>query len=193
MNSSAPIGSTDLYSVALHEIGHVLGLSSSWLEWTSQSSAGQFFGPAAVAAYNADNSTSLSTLEEVSASNHHWEDGVYESFIFHNASPNYTGTVGPGVLQDLLLEPTANFTGTLRRFELTNVDVAALVDIGWSVVPQIEAIPGDYNFDGAVDAADYVAWRKGVAAGDYPTWRANFGEPGGSGSAANLPPPSAVP
>jgi hypothetical protein len=48
-------------------------------------------------------------------------------------------------------------------------------------------VPGDYNNDGAVDAADYVVWRKTGINGPtgYDTWRTNFGEPGGSGSGAS--------
>ncbi len=44
-------------------------------------------------------------------------------------------------------------------------------------------IPGDYNNDGRVDAADYVVWRKtnGTQSG-YDTWRTNFGRTSGSGS-----------
>jgi hypothetical protein len=48
---------------------------------------------------------------------------------------------------------------------------------------------GDYNNNGAVDAADYVLWRNGgplqndptpgVQPGDYGVWRANFGQTGG--------------
>lgn len=34
----------------------------------------------------------------------------------------------------------------------------------------------DYNHNRTVDAADYVLLRKGVAGGDYATWRAHFGE-----------------
>ena len=47
-------------------------------------------------------------------------------------------------------------------------------------------VPGDYNHDGTVDAADYVVWRKTGINGPtgYDTWRTNFGEPGGSGSVA---------
>ncbi len=50
-----------------------------------------------------------------------------------------------------------------------------------------EGLPGDYNADGSVDAADYVVWRKNPAGfgGDpagYNTWRTNFGSPGGAGS-----------
>jgi hypothetical protein len=40
-------------------------------------------------------------------------------------------------------------------------------------------LPGDFNEDGAVDAADYVVWRKNpggmFTADDYDLWRANFG------------------
>jgi probable HAF family extracellular repeat protein len=58
-------------------------------------------------------------------------------------------------------------------------------------------LPGDFNHDGTVDAADYVVWRKNPASfgGDpagYITWRANFGQTGGSGSGSALS-QSAVP
>jgi hypothetical protein len=60
-------------------------------------------------------------------------------------------------------------------------------------------VPGDYNGNGAVDAADYVVWRKfnntmttlpndltpgNVAGSDFNVWRAHFGEIASSGSAA---------
>ena len=42
-----------------------------------------------------------------------------------------------------------------------------------------EPVPGDYNQNGNVDAADYVVWRNGVGTtytqGDYDVWRAHFG------------------
>jgi hypothetical protein len=48
---------------------------------------------------------------------------------------------------------------------------------------------GDFNHDGAVDAVDYVVWRKtdGMAAG-YNAWRSHFGQPpgGGTGAMANV-------
>ena len=42
-------------------------------------------------------------------------------------------------------------------------------------------LPGDFNNNGTVDAADYVVWRKtdGTPA-DYNTWRTNFGQTVGS-------------
>jgi probable HAF family extracellular repeat protein len=50
-------------------------------------------------------------------------------------------------------------------------------------------IPGDFNLDGTVDAADYVVWRKNFS-GDrakYDEWRANFGRTLSAGSGSALP------
>ena len=58
------------------------------------------------------------------------------------------------------------------------------------------AVPGDYNQDGRVNAADYTVWRNnlgrstalpnddtpGVAADDYARWKTHFGETAGSGA-----------
>jgi T5SS/PEP-CTERM-associated repeat protein/autotransporter-associated beta strand protein len=48
-------------------------------------------------------------------------------------------------------------------------------------------LPGDYNNNGEVDAADYVAWRKGLGTmytqSDYDVWRSYFGQTAGSGAA----------
>ena len=152
--TAAPLGQTDFYSIALHEVGHALGLSTTWDDWENNSSGGFFTGANALAAYNADNGTSVTSLEVESVGNQHWEDGVYDSFIFPGGSPQLAGTVGLGALQDLLMEPTANFIyPSLRRFELTNVDVAALEDLGWSVISG-PTDPADFDTDGDVDGDD---------------------------------------
>lgn len=133
--AAAPFGTVDFYSIALHEIGHALGLSLSFNQWEQFDTGGTFTGPEALNAFNNDNGASLTELNQVSATNEHWEDGTYDSVIFAGGSPNYVGTVGEGNLQDLIMEPVANFTGSVRRLELTNVDVGALRDLGWSTVP----------------------------------------------------------
>jgi hypothetical protein len=68
-------------------------------------------------------------------------------------------------------------------------------------------VPGDYNSDGTVNAADYVLWRKGgtlanevadpgtISAADYTEWRARFGNPAGSGASlegAAVPEPATI-
>jgi probable HAF family extracellular repeat protein len=51
-------------------------------------------------------------------------------------------------------------------------------------------LPGDYNGNGVVDAADYVVWRKsGGTPIAYDAWRGHFGQTAGSGAAL----PSAEP
>jgi hypothetical protein len=77
--------------------------------------------------------------------------------------------------------------------------------------PPSAGVPGDYNANGLVDAADYVIWRKNsgtafqltnevagttpgqVTTDDYDAWRARFGNTSGSGlGAASVPEPSAA-
>jgi len=67
-------------------------------------------------------------------------------------------------------------------------------------------VPGDYNVDGTVDAADYVVWRNqlgsgtalpndntpGVALDDYQRWKSNFGLTTGAAASASVPEPSAM-
>ena len=52
--TNAPSSTTDIYSIALHEIVHVLGLSTNWTEWTRLTSQNQFRGPDTLADYNGD-------------------------------------------------------------------------------------------------------------------------------------------
>ncbi|HEY3393417.1 MAG TPA: hypothetical protein VGK58_11970, partial [Lacipirellulaceae bacterium] len=54
------------------------------------------------------------------------------------------------------------------------------------IAVQGDPVPGDYNADGTVDAADYVVWRKtdGTQPG-YNLWRANFGRTTASASASS--------
>jgi hypothetical protein len=65
----------------------------------------------------------------------------------------------------------------------------------------VAGVPGDYNANGTVDAADYVLWRDGgplvnevadpgtVSPADYVEWRARFGNTAGSGAGAVAPVP----
>jgi uncharacterized protein YjbI with pentapeptide repeats len=59
-------------------------------------------------------------------------------------------------------------------------------------------VPGDFNFDGTVDAADYIVWRKDLGTSytlaDYNAWRAHFGAgSAGLGAGSGVALPSAEP
>ena len=59
-------------------------------------------------------------------------------------------------------------------------------------------LPGDFNSDGTVDAADYTVWRDGLGTtyteADYGIWKTHFGESAGSGAlqTAAVPEPIAA-
>jgi hypothetical protein len=55
-------------------------------------------------------------------------------------------------------------------------------------------IPGDFNDDDAVDAADYVLWLKSGGPGtDYATWQSNFGATATTAGSSSNAPEAAVP
>jgi hypothetical protein len=62
---------------------------------------------------------------------------------------------------------------------------------------EVVGIPGDYNADGSVDAADYVLWRKdpdafGGSPDGYNLWKQNFGQSGGGGGVGAVPEPTSA-
>src|SRR4051812_8039958 len=117
-------------------------------------------------------------------------DGSTVSAVFgstkYNWTISYTGNIN---WSDQVNSVVQSITGAG-----TGKDVV-LIGLGTESV----SIPGDYNNNGKVDAADYVLWRKspGSFGGDpagYTTWRTNFGLPGaGSGlGTAAVPEPHSV-
>jgi len=75
---------------------------------------------------------------------------------------------------------------------------------GVTFVGEAGGVPGDYNDDGVVDAADYAVWRDNlgkdvslpndptpgaVTAADYDTWVSNYGQTSGAAQAAGSPAP----
>ena len=80
--------------------------------------------------------------------------------------------------------PTGTFTvSSPYTWNLTN-----LYTTGEVTLAAAPSLPGDFNHDGTVDAADYVVWRKNPGGiytqNDFNTWRANFGATLGVGSGA---------
>ncbi len=151
---SPTAGQNDLYSVALHEIGHALGFGTSD-EFAALRSGATFLGAQSRIA----NGNVYPTL---TADGGHWAEGTM-STVF-----------GSSTVQEATMDPTIT---TGRRKGWTKLDAAALADIGWSVAAP--GLPGDYNSDGLVNAADYTVWRDSVGTGSvigsYAQWSANYG------------------
>ncbi len=165
---ATPLGNvTDFYSIAIHELGHTLGFGAS-SDFTSLVSGSSFTGVNAKAKNNG-------VAVPLSPDLGHWANGTL-SVVY-----------GTSTSQEASMDPDLQ-NGTRKK--LTELDAAALKDIGWSLGPG-PAVNGDYNNNGMVDAGDYAAWRKRlnqsvtlpndttpgtVTSADYTVWRTNFGK-----------------
>jgi T5SS/PEP-CTERM-associated repeat protein len=95
-----------------------------------------------------------------------------------------------GAFDSILLPPVPN------DLEVGLIYTSTGLSMQISSIP--DGIPGDYNDDGIVNAADYTVWRDhlgsatalpndntpGVAADDYTRWKTNFGNTAGAGGFA---------
>ncbi len=107
--TSVASGKTDLYSVALHEILHVIGLGTSQT-WDDLASGSQWLGSEAAAIAGSANI--------IDSSGSHVESGLLSA------------RVRDGVLQESVISPT--ITPGVRK-ELTLLDLAFLTDVGYGV------------------------------------------------------------
>ncbi|MFP6766354.1 MAG: hypothetical protein VB858_22180, partial [Planctomycetaceae bacterium] len=98
-------GELDFYSVAQHEIMHLFGFGTSD-SWNNQISAGEFTGAVSVAEYD------LSGNLPLSGGQSHWQEGLTDDG------------------QEAAMDPTL-LVGS--RKTVTELDLAALDDIGWNV------------------------------------------------------------
>jgi hypothetical protein len=104
------------------------------------------------------------------------------TFMFTAGTGQFAGATGQG---------TMDVTTILPSIPTTIGDVIQEWRGMITLVPA--TVPGDYNQNGTVDAADYVQWRNGgplqndstpgVQPEDYTIWRANFGRTAASGAA----------
>ena len=111
----------DFYSVAVHELAHVLGVGTTGSWFSMIDGANGFVGSNAVAAYSAATGQP-ETAVPTAPGNGHWANGT-QSFL-------------DGVLREAALDPSIGFG---QRKPLTDLDWAALDDIGWEVA--VTAVP----------------------------------------------------
>ena len=120
-----------------------------------------------------------------------WENAgfalnLYGTDIYHaqNRGTLLTALVLYGVIYQDSTTSDIDLTGVLTNLNarispadaryITTSQAAFLTStVDATLMPDL---PGDFNNDGNVDAADYVVWRKnGLSQAEFNTWRANFG------------------
>jgi len=106
-----------------------------------------------------------------------------------------------------VLRTSSGISGTFATETLPTLGGGLALDVQYTPTSVLLAVvnfgvPGDYNANGTVDAADYTVWRNnlgrstalpnddtaGVAADDYNRWKTHFGESNGSGSGVSVVP-----
>ncbi len=94
----------------------------------------------------------------------------------------------PGQSFDIL--DWSSLSGTFSTLQLPTLSAGLMWNTSQLYTAGILSVglPGDFNGNGMVDAADFIAWRKGLGTlytqDDYNLWRSNFGHTAGSGAGA---------
>ena len=147
--SPPPADAYDFYTVATHELSHILGFGAS-AAFTADVQNKQFIGALTQAFYGGP-----VPMYAADAESQHWDFGV--------TSPPFLQGTRPRPLLGPLLSMG-------ERKLMTPLDYAALADIGWQVPLKQLQLPGDLNGDSVVDGGDFLLWQrsygKAVTAGD---------------------------
>ncbi len=191
------IAAGDDHSLLLASDGTVFSFGSNFL--VSQTGHNSNGGNITIATPIVATNLAGKTITQIAAGSYHSlllaDDGTVFSF-----GANYEGRTGLGTTAGNTLIATPIITTNLAGKAVTQTVAGGGHNL-LLTVPVEDGLPGDFNTDGKVDAADYVVWRKGLdtlyTPDDYDDWRANFGAtaPGAgtvAGQAAAVPEPAAI-
>lgn len=112
--SNPGAGTQDFFSVALHEMAHALGFGGSD-DWEDLVEGTGFTGASALVAYTPAGNVPLAAADDTA----HWSAGIGTSPVYEGSgdqTPLMVSNIGPGI-----------------RRGLTNLDAAAISDIGWQI------------------------------------------------------------
>lgn len=143
-NTSVGAGKNDLYSIALHEILHAVGIGAS-KSWNDLTSGTTWNGSEVQAIWGSGN-------------------GLISPAGDHVANSVMSTRISDGTPQEVVMD--SNITVGTRK-ELTALDLAFLRDIGYeTIIPTVIYDSADYNTDGSVDSSDLAILRNwyGVSA-----------------------------
>jgi hypothetical protein len=109
----------DFVSVALHEMGHVLGIGTAD-SWFNKVSGGVFTGSACIRSHGSS--------PVVQSGNGHFGGSALNSKCYGSFNVNH-GTTRQALMLASLSDDNANLVVA------SDLDLAALIDIGWNVSP----------------------------------------------------------
>jgi hypothetical protein len=199
-STPVPANKGDFLSVVLHEMGHGLGMAGfrDFHTRTITGSAATQFDDASYFGGNGEPFPPDGAPNPLYFGGNHVAD-VYGSDLplTHKAAGDFLVSQNFYHLSECSRGGADGLEGTLMngcalpsgdRLFITQTDLAVFADLGYPLAQ----LPGDYNDDGTVDAADYVAWRDSlgevganlpadgnldnhVDANDFRFWRAHIG------------------
>lgn len=196
-STSGPVsGQVPFMTIALHELGHLLGIGTA-PSWTAKVSGTTFTGANAALAFG-------SNVPLQSGGGHWRDDGSCVGPNGHNpTNPNNVlskayGQFGAphGFDQQVLMDPSSCSAGAYFKV-MTDVDLAGLRDIGWQMEPPVkwitaQVVPAAPTFSFSWSSTSGITYRvqrsSSLLAADWTTLSTQAGD--GSIQQFNTPNPN---
>jgi hypothetical protein len=144
---STPVnGATPFVTIALHELGHALGIGTA-PSWLAKVSGGSFTGARAKQAYGGN--------VPLQSGGSHWKDDGNCAFpdgyvpgATNNVLSKAYGIFGAphGFSQIAIMDPSTCTAGTFHKV-ITDLDIAGLRDIGWQIDPPVAWVNAEVDPD----------------------------------------------